>query len=331
MNEELRETLVATGVIDPCEVVEAESVVEGVTCVTTTVRTASGWVWIEREYGAENRGRALAERLELCQRVLAPDPGLAVLPRVAPDGSLVYAGLPGGELLSDLILARGADESVLLARVRALGSWATRLHRRGVRHARRRWRRVPPPPWLVEQVEALCDRASGRLVLHAELERMQELLLLDHGGLRDELSASCAALEQPGCGATVVHGELTPGYVICGPRSPGVRVIGFHRAALGPPEYDVGCFLGELAELGRAEDRGDGLAPALGRAFIDAYCAASGFAAADLLAAAAPFAALKVVAHLVRYVRAFGFDRSLVRTQLQLAEDLITEGSARWV
>lgn len=331
MTKELQKTLVATGVIDPCEVVEAESVVEGVACVTTTVRTASGWVWIEREYGVENSARALAERLELCQRALAPDPGIAVLPRVAPDGSLVYPGLPSGQLLSDLILAGGVDEGVLSARVRELGTWAARLHRRGVRQARRRWRHLPPRPWLVEQVQTLCDRASGRMALDIELERVQELFLLDHGGLRDELGASCAAFDRPSSGSTVVHGELTPGYVICGSRADGVRVIGFHRASVGPPEYDIGCFLGELAELGRAEGPGYRLAPALGRVLIDAYCEASGFAAADLLAAAAPFAALKVVAHLVRYVRAFGFDRSLVSAQLRLAEDLITEGSAPWV
>jgi hypothetical protein len=166
--------------------------------------------------------------------------------------------------------------------------------------------------------------------------------LVEQLAVRPRLRQGLAtALRGFGTGAdqVLVHGRFAPANIL----QPSLRangdlapadayVIGWLDATLGPPAYDVGHFVGELAELtALAREVGDGNAVArlraATRAFYAAYVARSTVALPkEFPTQVAAFAALKITEHVIRFTTLYGDGGPSARRLLRAADDLLGSG-----
>lgn len=324
--------LVDAGCADSAAAVEELHRTDGPAVTTGCCRTIGGLVWIEHDRtvlpGAQEPALAAL-------RTACADMAWVRLPQVTPTGTAVYSGVTGTQLLVDRMLPdqdldAGLSEFLVAAHAQ-LGVALAQLHARSLEPAETR--ALLRPHRAVGDVLALVRRQVGGPPATLALERTQERLLCDHRDLADLLLESCVAFSL--CpDSAILHGRFCPGYVVAPQEDTAgrVQVIGWMDGTFGPPALDVGWFIGELEEL-RAGYPTTAAAATIERcrdAFLGAYLGARPKVdEAVLLREATGFAALKIVAHLLEFVRGFGYHTDPVADHLALAERVLDGGGTR--
>ena len=324
----------ATGLAGPDDPVEEVHRIEGPITITGCLRIGGRLAWIEHD-----RDQRLAEgdvdRALTAIRTVAGTDAWALVPVVSRNGTAVFYDLVGERVVVDLLLPGeplDADaRPALIGVFERLGDVLAELHERRARGRTLRalLRRHPR----IEELAGLLDRGRTAPQPTLALERLQESVLCDQPGLAASLIERCAMWER--CpSSSILHGTFCPGYVAVpdGPLDPQrLQVLGWYDSAFGPPAFDTGWLLGELRELAEArageDPAGCDLLRECGRRFLGAYLdRRPSMAASAFVVETEQFAAMKIVSHLVAYVRGYGFDAGIVAAQLALASRVLDGG-----
>lgn len=147
--------------------------------------------------------------------------------------------------------------------------------------------------------------------------------------LRRALSQAITACHGKRRDRVLLHGRYAPAAILRATDDSGFDVVtAWLDAMQGPPAYDLGYFIGELAEC-------EALARTLGRTAAAACCRRAiaaflgGYAAGDprlprtVVSLVAPFAALKLVEHVARFTQRFGPTGSNASDLITTADDLL--------
>lgn len=221
--------------------------------------------------------------------------------------------------------------SALITIFERLGDVLARLHDH--RADAKTLRPLLRPHARVAELALLLDRGRAAPQPELSLERLQETALCEQPELVASLTELCSGWGR--CpNSSILHGTFCPGYVALpdGPLdSRALQLLGWYDGAFGPPAFDAGWLLGELRELAAARDDDDAAGRDLlrecGRRFLRAYLdRRPGLAPAAFVDECERFAALKIVSHLVAFVRGFGFDAAAVTAQLALADAVLDAG-----
>lgn len=330
MTLSLTAELLATGVASPEDKVEELHRTDGPMVITGCCRVSGRYTWLEHD----RDGRLVTtpvERALAAIQAVASDPWIAV-PFVSEQGTAVYDGLYGCQLLVDPLMPdQCLDDGIahgLKPVFARLGELLAGLHtRRPAPVVMRPLLRSHPG---VDEVRRLLERGRDCIQPTLALERLQEHLLCEHPDLVLALRQVCLTWDR--CPASsIIHGAFSPAYVALSeaePRTDGLRVLGWYDAAFGPPALDVGWLLGELRELAEVRNvAGAALLRELGHVFLTAYVdGRPDVCDAGFIDDCSGFAAMKIVAHLVAFVRGYGFDPSAVAVQLRVAAAVAERG-----
>lgn len=324
----------ATGLAGPHDPVQEVHRIDGPITITGCLRIGDRLAWIEHD-----RDQRLAasgvERALAAIRTVAGNDSWALVPVVSERGTAVFCDVVGERVLVDLLLPgkalHGDARPALIAVFERLGDVLGQLHQRraGGHTVRALLRRHPR----IEELARLLDRRRTAPQPTLALERLQEAVLCDTPVLAGTLIERCELWER--CpGRSILHGTFCPGYVAVpdGPPDPRrLQLLGWYDSALGPPAFDAGWLLGELRELAEAragdDPAGCEVLRECGRRFLGAYLdRRPTVSAAAFVLECEQFAAMKIVSHLVAFVRGYGFDRDAVTAQLALARRVLAGG-----
>ncbi len=327
--------LLDTGVALADDSLEELHRTEGPVTITGCVRVGTRLAWIEHDrdqrLAAEGVGRALAT-----MRTVTRAQQWALVPVVSERGTAVFCDVAGQRVLVDILLPGSAIDgdarSALIAVFERLGVVLARLHDH--RADAKTLRPLLRPHARVAELARLLDRSRAAPQPALSLERLQEAALCEQPALVASLTELCSAWGR--CpNSSILHGTFCPGYVVLpdGPLNPrALQLLGWYDSAFGPSAFDAGWLLGELRELAAARAAADDAAGSdvlreCGRRFLRAYLdRRPGLVAPAFVDECERFAALKIVSHLVAFVRGFGFDSQAVSAQLALADAVLEAG-----
>lgn len=326
--------LVATGVAAADDPMEELHRTDGPVTITGCVRVGERLAWIEHDRDQRLAAAGVDRALDAVRAAIGAEPW-ALFPVVSDHGTAVFCNLVGQRVLVDMLLpgitVHGDGRPALVAVFERLGEVLARIHdhRRLGRTGRALLRRHAR----VDELARLLDRGRATPQPTLALERLQETALCEQRSLTAAMTELCAMWER--CpNSAVLHGTFCPGYVAVpdGPLDPQrLQLLGWYDSAFGPPAFDAGWLLGELRELAaaRADDdpAGYDVLRECGRRFLRAYLDnRPGVGASAFIAECERFAAMKIVSHIVAFVRGYGFDAEAVATQLALAAAVLDAG-----
>lgn len=324
----------ATGLAGRHDPVEEVHRIDGPITITGCLRIGDRLAWIEHDRD-QRLAAAGVERALAAIRTVAGNDSWALVPVVSGQGSAVFYDVVGERVVVDLLLPgkalRGEARPALIGVFERLGDVLGQLHQRRARpHTLRALLRRHPR---VEELARLLDRGRTAPQPTLALERLQEAVLCDTPVLAGTLIERCEMWER--CpSSSILHGTFCPGYVAVpdGPLDPRrIQLLGWYDSAFGPPAFDAGWLLGELRELAEAragdDPAGCEMLRECGRRFLGAYLdSRPSIEAAAFVAECEQFAAMKIVSHLVAFVRGYGFDADAVAAQLALARRVLAGG-----
>jgi hypothetical protein len=228
-------------------------------------------------------------------------------------------------LLRDILRPAGAD---------AGWPWLPSLSRRLGEHLRLRHQETRGLPTLASLaspnpvIARVEDLLGGAPRQPARMNRLAGTVAA-HPRLSRALCHAVVSCQSKRRDRVLLHGRFAPAAILRSTRAGGVDVVyAWLDAMQGPAAYDLGYFVGELAEceaIARALGR-TGSADCCRRAiatFVAGYTDAGGRLRPNVSAGIAPFAALKIVEHVARFTQRFGAPGSDADHLLAAANDLL--------